>query len=262
MPRAALRCLFRCLSRCLSRRRGHDERPEPRCQAHCTWNVNESALGPVPANNGLALAARRAEHKDCDEVNTRRIREEHDAAIGPSGGQPLDGFFRSRERALERLRLSDGRAPIAPDTESFRAGAAERRIHRPSPRACNRPDGRPTITPRPDHCASRLASLDIRASRVPACSAPPTPIARRDTLRAHRATHAAAKHRCALTVTGRRARSGSSCCCRVSNAKCKHSGDARRAHSIRINAAQAQLSRMKGHDEAHVTQAAARPHDR
>ncbi|WP_321921504.1 hypothetical protein [Paraburkholderia guartelaensis] len=41
-------------------------------------------------NNGLALAARRAERKDCDEANTRRIREEHDAAIGPSGGQPLE----------------------------------------------------------------------------------------------------------------------------------------------------------------------------
>ncbi|WP_157644645.1 hypothetical protein [Burkholderia ubonensis] len=37
-----------------------------------------SALGPVHANNGLALAARRAERK------------EHDAAIGPSGGQPLE----------------------------------------------------------------------------------------------------------------------------------------------------------------------------
>ncbi|OXJ41029.1 hypothetical protein CFB82_00655 [Burkholderia sp. HI2714] len=45
-------------------------------------------LGPVHANNGLALATRRAERKDCDEANTRRIREEHDAAIGPSGGQP------------------------------------------------------------------------------------------------------------------------------------------------------------------------------
>ncbi|OXI17258.1 hypothetical protein CFB43_21375 [Burkholderia sp. AU15512] len=47
-----------------------------------------AALGPVHANNGLALATRRAERKDCDEANTRRIREEHDAAIGPSGGQP------------------------------------------------------------------------------------------------------------------------------------------------------------------------------
>jgi hypothetical protein len=46
--------------------------------------------GPVHANNRLALAARRAERKDCDEANTRRIREEHDAAIGPSGGQPLE----------------------------------------------------------------------------------------------------------------------------------------------------------------------------
>ncbi|OXI89700.1 hypothetical protein CFB40_04545 [Burkholderia sp. AU31652] len=51
------------------------------------------SLGPVPANNGLALAARRAERKDCDEANTRRIREEHDAAIGPSGGQPHKGIF-------------------------------------------------------------------------------------------------------------------------------------------------------------------------
>ena len=50
-------------------------------------------LGPVHANNGLALAARRAERKDCDEANTRCIREEHDAAIGPSGGQPREGFF-------------------------------------------------------------------------------------------------------------------------------------------------------------------------
>jgi hypothetical protein len=50
-------------------------------------------LGPVHANNGLALAARRAERKDCDEANTGRIREEHDAAIGPSGGQPREGFF-------------------------------------------------------------------------------------------------------------------------------------------------------------------------
>ncbi|TDG07486.1 hypothetical protein E1N52_14810 [Paraburkholderia guartelaensis] len=46
-------------------------------------------LEPVHTNNELALAARRAERKDCDEANTRRIREEHDAAIGPSGGQPL-----------------------------------------------------------------------------------------------------------------------------------------------------------------------------
>ncbi|NTZ83679.1 hypothetical protein FCJ61_11875 [Burkholderia metallica] len=45
-------------------------------------------LGPVHANNGLALVPRRAERKDCDEANTRRIRKEHDAAIGPSGGQP------------------------------------------------------------------------------------------------------------------------------------------------------------------------------
>ncbi|WP_430500141.1 hypothetical protein, partial [Burkholderia sp. BCCCDS09] len=34
-------------------------------------------LGPVHANNGLALATRRAERKDCDEANTQRIREEH-----------------------------------------------------------------------------------------------------------------------------------------------------------------------------------------
>ncbi|RQT30962.1 hypothetical protein DF037_11325 [Burkholderia contaminans] len=51
--------------------------------------IRENAgLGPVHANNGLALATRRAERKDCDEANTRCIREEHDAAIGPSGGQP------------------------------------------------------------------------------------------------------------------------------------------------------------------------------
>jgi len=46
--------------------------------------------GPVPAHNGLALAVRRAERKDCDEAKTRRIRKEHDAAIGPSGGQPRE----------------------------------------------------------------------------------------------------------------------------------------------------------------------------
>ncbi|WP_157652423.1 hypothetical protein [Burkholderia ubonensis] len=45
------------------------------------------ALGPAPANNGLALAARRAEREECDAANTGRIRKEHDAAIGPSGGQ-------------------------------------------------------------------------------------------------------------------------------------------------------------------------------
>ncbi|MBC8732719.1 hypothetical protein F6X39_31805 [Paraburkholderia sp. UCT2] len=56
--------------------------------------------GPVHANNGLALAARRAERKDCDAANTRRIRKEHDAAIGPSGGQPLEGFFKTGERAF------------------------------------------------------------------------------------------------------------------------------------------------------------------
>ncbi|WP_157633587.1 hypothetical protein [Burkholderia ubonensis] len=49
-----------------------------------------SALGPVHANNGLALAARRAERKEWDAANTGRIRKEHDAAIGPSGGQPLE----------------------------------------------------------------------------------------------------------------------------------------------------------------------------
>ncbi|WP_157379773.1 hypothetical protein [Burkholderia ubonensis] len=48
------------------------------------------ALGPAPANNGLALAARRAEREEWDEANTQRIRKEHDAAIGPSGGQPLE----------------------------------------------------------------------------------------------------------------------------------------------------------------------------
>ncbi|OXI29465.1 hypothetical protein CFB89_28675 [Burkholderia sp. AU16741] len=58
------------------------------------------AVGPVHANNGLALAPRRAERKDCDEANTRRIREEHDAAIGPSGGQPHERFLQTGERAF------------------------------------------------------------------------------------------------------------------------------------------------------------------
>jgi hypothetical protein len=58
-----------------------------------TEYLSRHGLGPVHANNGLALAARRAERKDCDEANTRCIREEHDAAIGPSGGQPREGFF-------------------------------------------------------------------------------------------------------------------------------------------------------------------------
>ncbi|WP_175765651.1 hypothetical protein [Burkholderia ambifaria] len=57
-------------------------------------------LGPVHANNGLALAPRRAERKECDEANTRRIREAHDAAIGPSGGQPHEWFFQTGERAF------------------------------------------------------------------------------------------------------------------------------------------------------------------
>ncbi|WP_157653561.1 hypothetical protein [Burkholderia ubonensis] len=52
--------------------------------------IRHGALGPVHANNGLALAARRAEREECDEANTERIRKEHDAAIGPSGGQPLE----------------------------------------------------------------------------------------------------------------------------------------------------------------------------
>ncbi|MFA8330247.1 hypothetical protein ACEPT7_31435 [Burkholderia ubonensis] len=54
------------------------------------WNrfSRRYQFGPVPANNGLALAARRAEREECDEANTGRIRKEHDAAIGPSGGQP------------------------------------------------------------------------------------------------------------------------------------------------------------------------------
>ncbi|MDY7792518.1 hypothetical protein [Burkholderia ubonensis] len=54
------------------------------------WNrfSRRYRLGPVHANNGLALAARRAEREECDEANTGRIRKEHDAAIGPSGGQP------------------------------------------------------------------------------------------------------------------------------------------------------------------------------
>jgi ssDNA-binding replication factor A large subunit len=39
-----------------------------------------AAPGSLHANGGLALARRRAERKDCDEANTRRIREEHDAA--------------------------------------------------------------------------------------------------------------------------------------------------------------------------------------
>ncbi|OXI97500.1 hypothetical protein CFB48_18570 [Burkholderia sp. AU33647] len=57
-------------------------------------------LGRVHANNGLALAPRRAEREDCDEANTRRIREEHDAAIGPSGGQPHACIFQTGERAF------------------------------------------------------------------------------------------------------------------------------------------------------------------
>ncbi|RQS32637.1 hypothetical protein DIE03_12385 [Burkholderia sp. Bp8992] len=55
---------------------------------HRVARAAPAGVGPVHANNGLALAPRRAERKDCDEANTRRIREEHDAAIGPSGGQP------------------------------------------------------------------------------------------------------------------------------------------------------------------------------
>ncbi|NTZ88401.1 hypothetical protein FCJ61_36795 [Burkholderia metallica] len=57
-------------------------------------------LGPVHANNGLALAPRRAERKDCDEANTRRIREKHDAAIGPSGGQPHECIFPNKGTCL------------------------------------------------------------------------------------------------------------------------------------------------------------------
>jgi len=57
-------------------------------------------LGPVHANNGLALPPRRAERKECNEANTRRIREAHDAAIGPSGGQPNEWFFQTGERAF------------------------------------------------------------------------------------------------------------------------------------------------------------------
>ncbi|RQU84011.1 hypothetical protein DF040_33450 [Burkholderia cenocepacia] len=57
-------------------------------------------LGPVHANNGLALAPSRAERKDCDEANTRRIREEHDAAIGPAGGQPHERFSPNRGTCL------------------------------------------------------------------------------------------------------------------------------------------------------------------
>ncbi|ASE92399.1 hypothetical protein CEQ23_01740 [Burkholderia cepacia] len=62
--------------------------------------ARSAPLGPVHANNGLALAPRRAERKDCDEANTRRIREEHDAAIGPSGGQPHERIFLNRGTCL------------------------------------------------------------------------------------------------------------------------------------------------------------------
>ncbi|WP_213303881.1 hypothetical protein [Paraburkholderia sacchari] len=55
-----------------------------------TGSTSGIGPGPVHTNNRLALAAGRAERKDCDEANTRCIRKEHDAAIGPSGGQPLD----------------------------------------------------------------------------------------------------------------------------------------------------------------------------
>ena len=64
----------------------------PRTQQFATAAA-ASYPGPVHANSRLALATRRAERKECDEANTRRIREEHDAAIGPSGGQPHKAFF-------------------------------------------------------------------------------------------------------------------------------------------------------------------------
>jgi hypothetical protein len=56
-------------------------------------SLNLIALGPVHANNGLALAAIRAEREECDEANTRRIRKEHNAAIGPYGVQPQEGMI-------------------------------------------------------------------------------------------------------------------------------------------------------------------------
>src|SRR5690349_14935611 len=61
---------------------------------------SDRILGPVHANYRLALATRRAERKEWDEGNTRRIHKEHDAAIGPSGGQPHEGFLQPGERAL------------------------------------------------------------------------------------------------------------------------------------------------------------------
>ena len=69
-------------------------------------NKGESAAPAAPAGRGARCRPERRdavaetgnvserEHRErerkSDEANTRRIREEHDAAIAPSGGQPRE----------------------------------------------------------------------------------------------------------------------------------------------------------------------------
>jgi len=57
-------------------------------------------LGPVHANNGLALPPTKGEGKEWDAANTLRIRKEHDAALALCGWQPVNLFLKVRGTPL------------------------------------------------------------------------------------------------------------------------------------------------------------------
>ncbi|SOT38449.1 hypothetical protein F01_10089 [Burkholderia cenocepacia] len=179
--RAAMRLAARPLRRVVAGRAGadgraDDGRPGPRRARDGAGDDDEEArsrraaagggwLGPVHANNGLALAPERGGRKDCDEAKTRRIRDEHDVAIGPSGGRCVGARFPRlfpfsrpsfhRPPALSRCRPAcERRRPHAPAGRFFRR-AAHRSAPAPAAFAAARPI--PRNTP-----LSRLCSTDRR----------------------------------------------------------------------------------------------------
>jgi len=69
----------------------------------------DRCLGPVHANNGLALPPTKGEGKEWDAANTLRIRKEHDAALALCGWQPVNLFLKVGEHpfpAVWRRRAS------------------------------------------------------------------------------------------------------------------------------------------------------------
>ncbi|AVR08375.1 hypothetical protein [Burkholderia thailandensis] len=67
------------------------------------------------------LAARSSGRSDCSDANTRCIRDKHDAAIGPSGGQPHEWIVRIRRtrHAGRRAASRGGRSATPPGFAKF-----------------------------------------------------------------------------------------------------------------------------------------------